>query len=118
MLDRQRGLSLWGLVLVVSVGILVAVTGMKLVPVYIEFYTAKGAIEKIASAGGASVAEIRKSFDNRATIDDINSIKGQDLEITKQGNEVVISFAYRREVPLFSNVGVYIEFAASSSKGE
>jgi hypothetical protein len=102
---------------VVLVIILVAVTGMKVVPAYIEFYTAKGAIEKIARDGGASVTEIRKSFDSRATIDDISVIKGQDLEITKQGNEVVISFAYRKEVPLFSNVGVYIEFAANS-KGE
>jgi hypothetical protein len=117
MLSRQRGLSLLGLVIVVFIAIFVAVLAMKLVPAYIEFYTAKGAIEKIARGGGASVSEIRKSFDNRATIDDINVIKGQDLEITKQGNEVVISFAYRKEVPLFSNVGVYIEFAADS-RGE
>jgi uncharacterized protein DUF4845 len=118
MLNRQRGLSLLGMVVVVFIVIFVALLTMKLVPSYIEFYAAKVAIEKIALAGGASVGEIRKAFDSRATIDDINVIKGQDLEITKLGNEVVISFAYRKEVPLFSNVGVYIEFAASSSKGE
>jgi hypothetical protein len=27
---------------------------------------------------------------------------------------MVISFAYRKEVPLFANVGVYVDFAASS----
>jgi len=26
----------------------------------------------------------------------------------------VIAFAYRREVPLFGNVGLYIDYAASS----
>ena len=34
--------------------------------------------------------------------------------LTKEGNEVVISFAYRKEVPLFSNLGLYVDFAASS----
>ena len=27
---------------------------------------------------------------------------------------MVIAFAYRKEVPLFANLGVYIDFAASS----
>jgi hypothetical protein len=36
--------------------------------------------------------------------------------VTKEGNEVVISFAYRKEVPLFANVGLYIDFAASSKR--
>ena len=51
-------------------------------------------------------------------IDDINAVKPQDLEITKEGGEVVISFAYRKEIPLFANVGVYMDFAASSKGTE
>jgi hypothetical protein len=27
---------------------------------------------------------------------------------------VVISFAYRKDIPLFANVGVYLDFAATS----
>jgi len=27
---------------------------------------------------------------------------------------MVIGFAYRKEVPLFANVGIYIDFAAST----
>ena len=30
---------------------------------------------------------------------------------------MVIAFAYRKEVPLFANLGVYIDFAANS-KGQ
>jgi hypothetical protein len=29
---------------------------------------------------------------------------------------VVISFGYRKEVPLFMNVGVYMDFAATSRR--
>ena len=49
-------------------------------------------------------------------IDEVKVISGNDLEVTKEGGDVVISFAYKKEVPLFANVGVYIDFAASSKE--
>ena len=68
------------------------------------------------SRGGASVAEIRRGFDQRASVDAIESVKGSDLEITKDAGGVVISATYRKEIPLVANVGVYIEFRASSKE--
>ena len=44
--------------------------------------------------------DIRGSFDRAAAIDDISSIKGKDLEITKRGDKNVVSFKYSREIPL------------------
>jgi len=115
---RQRGLSLGALFVWLFIIIVLALLGMKLIPPWIEFATARKAIQEIAAdrVGSATPQEIRRAFDSRATIDDITAVKGQDLEITKEGGEFVISFAYRREVPLVANVGVYMDFAASSAK--
>jgi hypothetical protein len=114
-LNSQRGVSLGGLLVILFVVVIVAIMGLKLVPSYMEYFKIKGGVEAIArEKQTATVTEIRKSFDARAIIDDIEAIKGSDLEITKQGSEVVISFAYRKEVPLFANLGVFIDFAASS----
>jgi hypothetical protein len=111
----QRGLSLVGLIVVLFVVILVALLAMRLVPAYMEFGTAKSAIESIArDRGTASPAEVRRAFDARAAIDDIRAVRATDLDIIREGGEVVISFAYRKEVPLFANVGVYIDFEATS----
>ena len=92
--------------------------GMKLLPSYIEFFAIKKAVNALAAEtrGGATVLEIRKQFDNRATIDDINSVKGSDLEVTKDSGSIVISVGYRKEIPLFSNLGVYIDYRASSKE--
>jgi hypothetical protein len=110
----QRGVTLMGLIILLFILIFVALLGFKLIPAYIDFHTAKKAINAIArERQGSTVAEIRRSFDNRAAIDDIK-VRASDLEITKQGNEVVIGFAYRKEVPLFANIGIYIDFAAST----
>jgi len=83
----QRGVTLMGLIILLFILIFVALLGFKLIPAYIDFYTAKKAVNAIArERQGATVAEIRRSFDNRAAIDDIK-VRASDLEITKQGNE-------------------------------
>jgi uncharacterized protein DUF4845 len=114
---NNRGVTLTGLIVVLFVLVLVATFGMKLLPAYIEYGTAKKAINAIARDGtGASTPqEVRRQFDARAQIDNIDSVKGSDLEIRKEAGGMVIGFAYRKEVPLVSNVGLYIDFAANSS---
>jgi Domain of unknown function (DUF4845) len=117
-MGRQSGVTLSGLLITLFVVVIVAMFGMKLIPPYIEYGTAKSAIEAIArDRQNAAPQEIRRAFDSRAAIDNITSIQSSDLDITRQGNEVVIAFAYRKEVPLFANLGVYIDFAANS-KGQ
>ena len=112
MLRKQSGVSLMGLIFGLAILILLAVLGMKLLPSFLEYRSAKTAIEGIASKPGQSVNDIRRAFEARAQIDDVRAIKAGDLEITKEGNAVVIGFNYRKEVPLFWNVGVYIDYAA------
>ena len=118
MRSKQLGISLGGLMAGAVVLIVFAMIGMKLLPSYIEFFAIKKAVNALASEakGGTTVTEIRKSFDQRATIDDINSVKGADLEVTKDGGTVVVAVAYRKEIPLVANVGVYIDFRAASKE--
>jgi hypothetical protein len=44
----------------------------------------------------------------------MTAVKASDLEITKVGNDFQIVAAYRKEIPLFANLGIYIDFEASS----
>ena len=113
----RRGVTLTGLIIVLFVLVLVGTFGMKLLPAYIEYGTAKKAINAIArdGTGAPTPHDVRRQFDARALIDNIESVKGSDLDITKDGGGLVIGFAYRKEVPLVSNVGLYIDFAANSS---
>ena len=118
MRKKQLGIGLGALMMGAIVVIALAMIALKLTPSYIEFFAIKKAVTALGqeSRGGASVAEIRKSFDQRATIDDINSVKGSDLEVTKDSGGIVITAAYRKEIPLVANVGIYIEFRASSKE--
>ena len=117
MRNRQYGVSIIGLVMALVVVILIALVGMKIIPSFLEFRTAKTAIELIARSA-QTPADARRAFDNRSTIDDVTSIKAQDLEISREGNQTVIAFAYRKEIRLFGPVGLYIDYAASSKGGQ
>lgn len=113
MRSAQRGLSLVTLVLGLFVVVIVAIFGMKLVPSFLEYRAAKNAIVAIAGQNPGTPADVRKAFELRSAIDDINSVKPTDLEITKDGNQVEIGFAYRKEIPLWGDtVGLYINYAA------
>ena len=115
MRNRQLGLSLVGLIIGSFVLIIVALLGFKVGPKYMEYFTIKEAITAIANSGETSPVEIRKSFDLRQAIDDMPSVKPSDLVISRDSGRVVISIAYRKEIPLFANLGLYIDFQASSS---
>ena len=118
MRNKQRGVTLTGLIAGSVVVIMVALLAMKLLPSYIEYFTIKKALAGIAleSRGrGGAVTDIRRAFESRTAIDDIKSVNASDLEITKEGNGFSIVASYRREIPLFANIGVFIDFTAASS---
>ena len=52
----------------------------------------------------------------RAVIDAIDTVKGSDLEISKDATGVVVSVGYRKEIPLVANIGIYIDFSAVSKE--
>jgi Tfp pilus assembly protein PilE len=110
--NAQRGVTLMGLIVGLFIVVVVALFAMRVIPSFLEYRTAKSAIEAVARQA-QSPADVRKLFESRTAIDNI-SLKPSDLEITREGNQMVIAFAYRKEVPLFGNVGLYIDYAADS----
>jgi len=115
-MKSQRGITLIGMVVVCIVIVIVAILGLKVAPAYIEYLTIRKAIVAIARANSKStVAEVRYAFQLRSAIDSIDAIGPGDLEVTKEGNDIVVSVAYPKRIPLFGNVSLVIDFAASSS---
>jgi hypothetical protein len=119
MLKRQQGVSLGGLLMILFLVVIIGIFSMKLIPAYIEYYKIKAAVVAIAGdkSKTSSVNEIKKAFSARSSIDDIEAVKPDDLEITKEGGDVVIGFGYRKEVKLGGNVSLVVDFIGSS-KGD
>ncbi len=111
--QRQRGLSLIGLIFIGAIVVGLLALGFKTVPAVVEYIAIERAVQKIKNEG-TTVAEIKAAFDRHATIDDITSIKASDLDITKEGDQIVVSYAYEKRIPILDNVALVIDFAGTT----
>lgn len=110
--SKQRGLSFFGVVFWGVVIFSVFIVGAKVVPTVIEHQAIVKALEKAKS--GSTVAEVRTIFDKAATIDDISSVSGKDLAVTKNGDKVVVSVAYDKEIELAGPAYLLIKYTGTS----
>ncbi len=118
-MKNQRGVALSGLLFWGIIIALVAVLGMKIGPEYMEYFKILKSVKSIsADAQGKTVPEIRSAYDRYADVNYITTLKGVDLDISKDGNAVVIEFAYERRIPLFFNVSLLTDFHGSSKAGQ
>ncbi|HBZ08022.1 MULTISPECIES: DUF4845 domain-containing protein [Massilia] len=108
-LGRQGGMSLTGLILGLIVVGLVAVLAIKVIPSWLEYRSIKDGIGRVKEEGG-SVAEMQKAFDRFADINNVTSLRGRDLIISKDGGEPEISFAYQKRIALTDNASIVIDY--------
>jgi Tfp pilus assembly major pilin PilA len=109
---RQAGISFIGLLFVVGVLACLGVVGAQVFPTVVEYQAILKATQKASE--GNTVAEVRKIFERASDIDDIKSVTPKDLEVSKEGDKVVVKFAYTREIPLFGPAFLLIKYAGQS----
>lgn len=113
MKTQQRGFSLISMLFIGVVLAFGGVIGAQVAPTLLEYQAITKAVNKVAAQGG-TIAEIRTAFDKAQNIDDFKAITAKDLEITKNGDKVVVSFAYTREIHLGGPAYLLLKYAGSS----
>ncbi len=115
----QRGITLFGLLFWAIIIGMVSLVGIKIVPTSIEYFTIMKAINKVSGDTSATtVPQIRAAFEKQREIDDFKSITGKDLTITKENEQVVVSFAYDSEIELFKPVYLLVKYEGRSKAGK
>ncbi|MCX7896602.1 MAG: DUF4845 domain-containing protein [Rhodocyclaceae bacterium] len=115
MTERERGLTLMGLLVVLLVFGAIALLSMRMMPAIVEYWQIKKALAAIVKDPTAkeSPAALRKAFERHAVVSDIRSISAHDLEIRQEQGRWVVSFAYEKRVPLAGNVSLLFDFQGS-----
>ena len=112
---RQRGITLFGLLMWAIILGFLALVAMRVLPTVNEYFTIMKAVQKVATEGGTTVPEIRAAFERTKQIEySIVSIEGKDLDITKENDKVVVSFAYDKEIELMAPVYLLIKYEGKS----
>ncbi len=113
--SRQRGISFFGLVFVGVVLAFTGVIGAQVAPTLIEYQAINKAAKKAADAGGTP-ADVRRVFESASAIDDFKSVTAKDLDITKNGDKVVVAFAYNKEIHLGGPAYLLLKYAGNTAK--
>lgn len=114
----QRGITLIGLIFwAILIGAF-ALVALRAIPTVNEYWTALRVVSNIAQSNPGTVQEVRSAFDKARQIEySIVSIEGKDLEVTKENERLVVSFAYDKEIELFAPVFLLIKYRGEGRAG-
>ena len=115
---RERGIGLVQLIITLGVLGFVGVMLAKCMPSYLEFFSVKkmfAAMEQTGETKG-TVREIRSAYERRNNIEDVKSVRPEDIEITKEGGETVLTASWSARVPLVYNISACLDFVVTTAK--
>jgi hypothetical protein len=113
MRHRQQGITLIGLLMILSLVGMIGYAGIRLVPVYLNYLKIVRTLEQVAvefKGDNVDPARIRVSLDRHWTIEDVAEITVKDIEIKKDGDGVSMSVAYDHPVPYVGNLWLMVRF--------
>ena len=116
---KQQGVTLSGFIIVAVIVIVGLLFGFKIGPAYFEYWSIQKQLKAIAADPAARTGarrDVEAAFAARQVIENIKSVNPTDIQISKEGNEVVLSAEYAVKVPLFGNLSAYMDFNPTSAK--
>ncbi len=112
---NQSGMTLIGFIIVLAVVGVFVYMGMKLIPMYTEYYGVKRALTGLAAEPGIAdqdPAKIKKLFFRRLYVSYADNVKDEHVKIQRKdsGYEIMVNYEVRR--PLIANLDVVGHFEA------
>lgn len=114
----QVGITLTSFIIVMSVLGFFAYVGMKLFPMYSEYYSVKSALKGLATEpgiGNASPARIQDLFFRRLYVSYSENVKKENVKIQREGEGWLMLVSYEVRTPLVANLDVVGKFDTSQT---
>ena len=114
-IKKQQGLSIIGFIIVLAMAVFVSYLGMRIVPLYMEYYSVVSALNGVASERGSarlSPFDIKVKVLNRLYVSYSENVKESHIKITR-GNGVNLRVKYEVRTPILGNLDVIARFDKS-----
>lgn len=105
--NPQAGITLIGFLLILMVVGFFAFLGMRLFPVYIEYYGLRQAMKAVAAEPGIATLppeQVKASLDRKLNISYVTSVKPNNVRVTRQGGNYLLNVRYEVRGPLLYNL--------------
>lgn len=110
---RQRGISAIGGLLIMIVVCFVALLAIRIVPIYLSYFTVKSTLEGLLQDPASrqmSVSELYNTLQKRFEIGYVSVVDARQVKIRQQGRERTLSLTYEDRRPLIGNLEIVANF--------
>lgn len=118
--QRQRGMTAIGTLLMVGCLGFVVYLAMRLVPMYLDGFTVRSALESLKQEPAAAQwgpNEIRDRLRRRFDVNNVDSVKPSDVKVVVDDGRKTVSVAYETRVHLIANLDAVARFDFSVELG-
>jgi hypothetical protein len=109
----QRGMTLMGFIIVLAVVGVFVYMGMKVIPMYSEYYAVKQSVNGLANepgVAGMDVAKIRDLFFRRLYVSYSENVKTENVKLRRKEAGWLMTVDYEVRRPLVANLDVVGKF--------
>lgn len=108
--ERQRGMTLIGMLLLLILIGFVALIAMKVIPMYVQYYSIKSTIESVRkeSVSNMTTVDIQKAIQKRFDTGYVENVRAQDLKIRNVPTGKALDLVYQDERELFDGAGLFV----------
>lgn len=112
---RQAGVSLSGMLVMVAAVGFIAYTAIKLTPIYMESFNVKASLHSLSEEvkQGASAGEIRNELMKRLQLNNVSSVRPENVDIKSMGRTRVVSVNYSAQTRFYGNLHLLVHFDES-----
>ena len=112
---RQDGMTYLGMLIMLIVIAFIAVVLIKVLPLYMEHFKVKSSLDSLAqdtkdSQAALSPVEIEQHLLKRLSINDVQHVKKENIQVTREGRKIVVTVDYEARVTLFDNLDLVARF--------
>lgn len=114
-IHKQNGLTIMGFLIVISITLFVAFLGMRIVPLYMEYFSVVKALDGVAAERGSANLppfQLKVKVLNRLYVSYSENVKESHIKVTRN-NGVILRVAYEVRTPVIGNLDVVAKFDKS-----
>ena len=113
MKKRQAGMTTLGLIILVSFIGVFAFAGLRLTPIYLNYFKVVGVVEGVRDefdGSNATRSAIRSSISRRFDIESVGIITAKDVKVSKVDGGHEVAATYSHKAPFIANVSFVVDF--------
>lgn len=107
---RERGMTTIGLIILICFVGLFVFAGIRLTPVYLEYFNVVKSVEGLRSDAESGQKAMQIALEKRFDIEGIKSVDWRDIAMTREGQSWAVRIAYDAQTPFVGNVGFVVHF--------